>query len=200
MKVVPPCQAGATLLSVPWATFATGSEPRASVINVSSRAQAVLLGGTFSGVMSALPYIAVANCCCLWLISGGIVTAYLMQQGQPQPLEVGEGAVGGALAGVVGAFVYAVVSLPIQLFLAPLQPDVADLLPPSGDLPPEVFDMVEQMVINPLLLVMLGFAVMLVVGTIFAAVGGVLGTLFYRKPAPPAPPTSGDIVPPPPGL
>ena len=79
--------------------------------------------------MSALPYIEFANCCCLWLISGGIVTAYLMQQGQSQPLEVGEGAVGGALAGVVGAFVYAVVSLPIQLFLAPLQPDVADLTP-----------------------------------------------------------------------
>lgn len=64
---------------------------------MSRRAQAVFIGGTFSGVMSALPYISAANCCCLWLISGGVVTAYLMQQAQSQPLEIDQGGLGGRL-------------------------------------------------------------------------------------------------------
>ena len=102
---------------------------------MSSRAQAVFLGATFSGVMSALPYISVANCCCLWLISGGVVTAYLMQQVQSQPLEIGQGGLWGALAGVVGAFVYAVVSLPIQILLAPLQQDHQGKTPTAGRIP-----------------------------------------------------------------
>lgn len=167
---------------------------------MSSRAQAVFLGATFSGVMSALPYISVANCCCLWLISGGVVTAYLMQQVQSQPLEIGQGGLWGALAGVVGAFVYAVVSLPIQILLAPLQQDPRNLRLPSEDLPPRVVEMVEQMVTNPLLLVILGFAVMLVAGTIFSAVGGMLGALFFRKGAPLVPSSPSDVVPTPPGL
>jgi len=167
---------------------------------MSSRAQAVFLGATFSGVMSALPYISVANCCCLWLISGGVVTAYLMQQVQSQPLEIGQGGLWGALAGVVGAFVYAVVSLPIQILLAPLQQDPRNLPLPSEDLPPRVVEMVEQMVTNPLLLVILGFAVMLVAGTIFSAVGGMLGALFFRKGAPLVPSSPSDVVPTPPGL
>ena len=166
---------------------------------MSSRAQAVLLGGTFSGVMSALPYITLANCCCLWLISGGVVTAYLMQQGQSQPLEFGEGAVGGAFSGVISAFVYGVVSLPIQLILAPIQQGRADLLSPAAEMPLEVLEMVEQMVTNPVLSLIIGFVAMLVAGTIFATVGGVIGTLFFRKPAAPSfPPT--DIVPTPPHL
>ena len=109
-------------------------------------------------------------------------------------------ALGGAVAGVVDAFVYAVVSLPIQVLLAPLQQDRRTLLSPSADLPPRVLEMVEQMVTNPLLLVILGFAVMLVAGTVFAAVGGMLGALFFRKEAPLVPPPPSDVVPTPPGL
>jgi hypothetical protein len=40
-----------------------------------------LLGGLFIGVLSSLPYIKGGNvCCCLWVISGGMLAAWLMQQ------------------------------------------------------------------------------------------------------------------------
>ncbi len=68
-----------------------------------TRAQPILLGGLFIGVLSALPIVSVANCCCLWIIGGGVLTAYLLQQSQPRPIQPLDGALGGFLAGVLGA-------------------------------------------------------------------------------------------------
>jgi len=44
-----------------------------------------LLGGLFIGVLSALPVVQICNCCCLWIIGGGLLAAYLQQQNQPVP-------------------------------------------------------------------------------------------------------------------
>ena len=50
------------------------------------RLQAILIGGTFAGVLSALPLIELGNlCCCLWLVGGGGVASYLTQQNSPTP-------------------------------------------------------------------------------------------------------------------
>ena len=39
------------------------------------------------GVLSALPLVAAGNlCCCLWVVSGGAIAAYLLQQNQSAPL------------------------------------------------------------------------------------------------------------------
>ncbi len=33
------------------------------------------------GVLSALPFINILNaCCCLWVVTGGVVAAYLLQE------------------------------------------------------------------------------------------------------------------------
>ena len=53
---------------------------------------AALLGGVFIGVFSALPIINIANCCCLWIIGGGVLAAYLAQQNSPRSLSAGQGA------------------------------------------------------------------------------------------------------------
>ena len=76
----------------------------------------MLVGALVMGVLSALPIIAVGNvCCCLWVISGGVVAAYVLQQGQPQPITPADGAFVGFLAGLLGAFVYLVISVPIDV-------------------------------------------------------------------------------------
>ena len=50
------------------------------------------------GVLSALPIIAAGNlCCCLWVVSGGAIAAYLLQQSQATPIEPGDGALVGLL-------------------------------------------------------------------------------------------------------
>ena len=68
-----------------------------------SKTQPALIGGLVMGVLSALPIVAAGNlCCCLWIISGGVVAAYLLQQNQSAPVTPGDGALVGLLAGMAG--------------------------------------------------------------------------------------------------
>ncbi len=70
-----------------------------------SKLQPALLGGLFIGVLSALPIISVGNClCCMWVIGGGVLAAYLLQQNQAAPISSSDGAMTGLLAGLVGAW------------------------------------------------------------------------------------------------
>ena len=168
-----------------------------------NRTYAVLIGGAFNGVLSALPVVGAANCvCCLWVVGGGAVTAWLLQQGQAEPLELGEGALGGLLAGVAGAAFYALVSVPFQLLMGSLAGESAGRsMLGDVDVPPEMLpmiEMMEQVMSNPGLMALMGFLVMLVAGAVFSTLGGLLGAFFFRKGAPPAATEYADIVPPPP--
>lgn len=155
--------------------------------------QPALLGGLVIGVLSALPVINLANCCCAWILFGGGLAAYLMQQNHPEPIMIGDGAVVGLLAGVIGAFVWVVASVPIGIAMAPLQSQLArDAMRSAADLPPEMRGFLEQFSGAPTIGVglVLGFFVMLVVSTLFGMLGGLFGALMFRKQAAP-------VVPPP---
>lgn len=157
------------------------------------RLQAVLIGGTFAGVLSALPLIELGNlCCCLWLVGGGGVASYLTQQAQAHPITPGDGAVVGFLAGVTGAFVSVLVAIPIQLLTAPFRDGMGDMLDLS-DVPPEVIELMEQVSAGPGAIVF-GFVITLAAGMIFSTLGGLLGAILFRREAPP--PGRADIVPP----
>ena len=159
-----------------------------------TRSHAVLIGGTFNGVLSALPIIELGNCCCLWVLGGGAITAWLLQRERTEPLDPGEGALNGLLAGVVGAVIFMIVSLPVQFALGSLgMYEVGDL-----DVPPEVRELVEALSSSVALRVMLGSVIMLIVSAIFSTLGGLLGAFLLRKMTPPAATGGTDIVPPPP--
>ena len=156
--------------------------------------QAILIGGSFNGVLSALPIIELGNCCCLWVTGGGSITAWLLQREQAESLELGEGALAGLLAGVVGAVVFAVVSVPVQMVMGSLGMFEVGAL----DVPPEVQELVEALSSSVALRVLIGFVTMLIVSAMFSTLGGLLGAYLFRKPAPPAAPGGTEIVPPPP--
>jgi hypothetical protein len=81
------------------------------------------------GVLSALPIVAFGNvCCCLWVVSGGAVSAYALQQRQTSGITPGEGALVGLLAGLIGTFIYVMLSVPISLFMAPFERQLVDRL------------------------------------------------------------------------
>ena len=148
---------------------------------MSPRAQAILIGGAFTGVLSALPIVSIANCCCLWLVGGGAVTAYLIQQGQPDPIGLADGSVGGFLAGVFGAIVYAIVSIPAQMLTLPMQQEIAEILRGSTDVPPEVVELIEQFSGTGPIAMLFGFVVMLSLGMVFSTLGGLLGAVVFRR-------------------
>ena len=159
-----------------------------------TRLQAVLVGGAFNGVLSALPIIELGNCCCLWVLGGGAITTWLLQREQSEPLEPGEAALAGLLAGVVGAVIFAVVSVPVQMVMGSLGMFEVGAL----DVPPEVRELIEALSSSVALRVLIGFVTMLIVSAIFSTLGGLLGAFLFRKAVPPAAPGGTEIVPPPP--
>jgi hypothetical protein len=71
-----------------------------------------LVGGITAGVLTAVPLV---NCfCCLWIIGGAMLAAYLFAKGSPTSLTPGDGAVLGILTGIVAAVADSIVSLPFE--------------------------------------------------------------------------------------
>ncbi len=153
--------------------------------------QPALLGGVVIGVLSALPVINLANCCCAWILFGGGLAAYLMQQGRPTPISAGDGALVGLLAGAIGAVVWTVVAIPLSAALMPFQADMLDqVLSNASDMPPEARAFLESLKSAPVMgaMAIVGFFLTLCVCSVFGMVGGLFGALFFRKNAPPPPP------------
>jgi hypothetical protein len=154
------------------------------------------------GVLSALPIISVGNaCCCLWVVSGGVVAAYLFQQNTTTPISPSDGALVGLLAGLVGALVVVVVKIPIDLLVAPMEQAMVDRLLEMGTLPPEVRDLFERygrrsalggayFILSRIVALMLW----VFVGGLFSTLGGLLGAAMFKKQTPPGvidiPPTA----------
>ena len=159
--------------------------------------QPALLGGLFIGVLSGLPLIGIGNlCCCLWVVTGGVLSAYLDQQNDPRPITVQRGALTGFLSGMIGAVVYLVVSIAVSALMAPLRESaLGDITRTTRDLPPEVQRMLETFAANPSIGYVFGFVMMLIAGAIFATLGGILGAAFFRNDTPPA--LGGPAEPPP---
>jgi hypothetical protein len=158
--------------------------------------QAVLLGGLFIGVLSALPIVNLANCCCLWILGGGAIAAYLAQQQHPGPFGVMDGARVGFRAGLFGAVIWLFASTVVDLLLAPLQQSAADfMLRSATDVPPEVREWLENIGNSASLpaRMIVGFFFQVFIAAPFAALGGLLcAAVFARAAAPQSiqPPTS----------
>jgi len=167
-----------------------------------SKTQPVLVGGLVMGLLSALPIVSVGNCCCLWVISGGVVAAYLLQQNEPGPITQGDGALVGLLAGLVGACIYLVVSIPMSMVLGGMERELMQRVMESNpNMPPQWRDlMTARGGLGPaglgvVALRMIGFVFFLFIGSVFSTLGGLLGAVLFHKPLPtppaaPAPPTT----------
>lgn len=161
-----------------------------------SKLQPVLLGGLFIGVLSALPIVNLGNClCCLWVVSGGLLAAWLLQQAQPTAIGAGDGAIVGLLAGLVGAVVGTALEIPIHRLTGSMGQDILQqLLAQSGDMPSGIRELLEQAAQAETrgAMIVFGLAVAAVVNAIFGTLGGLLGATLVRPSAPaPPPPVPG---------
>lgn len=75
-----------------------------------------LLGGLLVGVLSAIPLLH--YCCVIWAIAGGALAGFLYIRSSPVPVRLGEGAVIGVLAGIIGAILYFAIGIPLAYFLS----------------------------------------------------------------------------------
>jgi hypothetical protein len=167
-------------------------------MNGNAMLKPALMGGLVLGVLSALPLVSLGNCCCCaWLVTGGLVAAYLLQSNTPQPITMGDGGLVGLLAGLFGAVVNMIVSVPMNMLIGPFQQQFmqrfADAQP---DLPDNVRQMVDNMGAGAVSVAgtVMAFFMMLILGAVFSSLGGLLGAFFFKKkdaPVPPPPFTTG---------
>lgn len=156
--------------------------------------QPALIGGLVMGVLSALPLINAGNaCCCLWVVSGGMVAAYVLQQNQQTPITPGDAALVGLLAGLVGAVVVVVVSIPLDLIVGPMYRELAQrAVEMAGPMPPDLRDVLDRISRSgtpTLAFLVVAKVVSLMVwcflGAIFSTLGGLLGGVVFKKNLPP---------------
>jgi hypothetical protein len=145
-------------------------------------------------VLSALPIVNMGNvCCCLWVISGGVVAAYLLQHSQREPITAGDGLMVGLLAGLIGAIVWQVLAIPVTMLTAPIQARLTERLLSAGDLPDNVrpvFETLRQNVGFSVVRFIIGGFFTLIVSLVFSALGGLIGAALFRAKTPPPGPDS----------
>lgn len=147
--------------------------------------QPAIVGGLVSGVLSVLPVVALGNaCCCLWVVSGGVVAAYLLQQNQPAPISTVDGALVGLLAGIVAAFVISLLSIPAFVMSTGMEQQAIEEILDATRAPPEVREFITSPA-GRAVAAAAGFLFSLLAGAIFSTLGGLLGAAIFRKRVPP---------------
>ena len=138
---------------------------------MNNKLKPALLGGLIVGFLSAIhsliPFISM--CCCIWSIIGGVLAAFLYIKGSSVPVKLGDGAIVGALAGLVGGIIFVVLYLPISLMwgMAAMQ----EGLNRSG----------VEIPFSGTILVIIMSLVGAVVLVLLSTLGGVIGTAIFEK-------------------
>lgn len=150
---------------------------------MSNKLKAALLGGLIVGLLSVIvsqiPFVSL--CCCVWGIAGGAVAGLIYIKGSPTRVSAGEGAMVGALAGLVGAVIYLIIGLPIALLLGAATMEKA--LSQTG----------VQIPLSGAVLLVIGNLVAGICLIVLSTLGGLLAVPIFekRKDSMPPPPAAG---------
>lgn len=183
---------------------------------MNNKLRSAIVGGVVIGLLSSIPYLRLGNVlCCLWVIVGGAFAAYLHIKKSTTAVNVGEGAMIGAMAGAIGTVVELVVGVPLIILTG--NPESNILLGLMERIDPQRAESIRQMMAENMsrpfveqffhAVFSWGTLITLLITVVFALVGGLIAIpLFERRKAdavpPPPPPyfggTPGDIYAPPP--
>ena len=171
------------------------------------------------GLLSGLPYVNLGNiACCLWVVLGGALASYLYIKKSPAPVNMGEGAIIGLLAGIIGTIVKLIVGVPVAIMAGyPVEHFMLGLIDRMNPERAEMYKQgLEYMMTRPFSeqffasVFSLGTLLWFVISIIFALVGGLVAVPLFEKrktdagaPPPPPPPyyggtPGGAYAPPPP--
>ena len=152
-----------------------------------SKMQPALIGGVILGVLSAVPFVNALNClCCLWVIAGGVVAAYLYQKESSVAVQYGDGAVLGLLTGLFGAIVETIVSIPFRFLGAELAAgtlqDLIRELERNPDIPRELVDLLRNLMSGGAATgIIYSLLINLVICAIFATIGAIIGVAIFSR-------------------
>jgi len=148
-----------------------------------------LIGGAVMAVLSTMPIVNLGNClCCMWIMLGGGIGAYLYWKKLPPGAEwkSGDGALLGLLSGVFGALIGSFLNYFFMVFLGmgPDQDMLQTLMDTLGTVPAEFEEALRSIGEGdsiPSSLVVLLLIANLFLDTLFGTVGGLLAAALLRK-------------------
>ena len=148
-----------------------------------------LAGGTALAALSSIPVVNVGNClCCMWVLGGGGLAAYMLSQQQPgRRLTYGDGAFVGVLSGLFGAIVYTILSIPIKIITAPLLRSQQEQLEQMLRNMPELEEWMRDLLMRTLsaevsiATVLFTFISNLIMYALFAMIGGIVMVAILQK-------------------
>jgi hypothetical protein len=153
--------------------------------------QPALVGGVMAGILSVIPFVNFVNCCfCAWLLVGGAVAAKMLINRAPRPVRSGEGAQVGAVAGLIAAGIYSLISFAMAVFNIGqrLQEELFNRIgEASGDpqIQAEIQKMLEASANQPLAQKLISVVIVLIIVSViyigFSTLGGLLGVALFEK-------------------
>ena len=185
---------------------------------MNSKLRAAIIGGIVIGLLSGLPYVRLGNViCCLWIVMGGALACYLYIKKSTTPVNVGEGALLGGIAGAIGWAVEIIVGVPLTILTGyPELRFMVGLLERVNPQEAEKFQRNLEYALSRSFSEQFFYSVFslqtllsLLITIVFALVGGMVAVPLFEKrktdappPPPPPPPyyggTPGGAYPPPP--
>lgn len=125
----------------------------------------------FTVLIAAVPFLKLAGCCnCLWPIAGGLLATMLYVKGSPNPATVLDGAILGALAGVIGGLIYLIIGLPISYFVTGVDEMDAQVRQLAPDFP-----------LGGVVLLVIGGIVGFFIFVVLSTIGGLIGVPIFEK-------------------
>jgi hypothetical protein len=159
---------------------------------MNNKVKPALIGGVVLGVLSVIPFVSAVNiCCCLWAILGGALASYLYIKNSPTPATAADGAMLGALAGVIGGAIYLILGIPIAMAMGPTMRNmivglIENIDKSQAEVMRRQFEATGNSIVPIIINTLIGSALLFV----FSLVGGLIGIPIFekRKAAPPPPP------------
>ncbi|HYK90272.1 MAG TPA: hypothetical protein VE398_15965 [Acidobacteriota bacterium] len=155
-------------------------------MNLEGKWKAIFIGALITGLTPFVPVLNLA--CCITPIIGAIVAVAVYRASEPPPvLSTNDGLVLGAMSGLVGTGIYAVLVVPLVLFVGNLLGGIIGSFVPSlAELPPNVRPMLEGIFSNVANLIGFILAIKIIgqlaFSLLFGILGGLLGIAILRRP------------------
>jgi len=143
-----------------------------------------LIGGAVAGVLSGIPIVGCL--CCLWIIGGAMLSAYLLSKDSPLVLTSGDGAIVGAFAGIVAAVVHAILNIPFYALNLAFFRRVMDTMAEYIEELPSGWNTLLERSAGPLSLpwFFLGLIINSALYAVLGALGGIIGMALFGKKTP----------------
>ena len=154
-------------------------------MNLEGKWKAILLGSLITGLVPFVPLLFLA--CCLIPFAGAIVAAAIYCNETPKPAVTNsDGVVLGAMTGLIGSVIHAVIIIPVVFFLGKfIGGFLGHLLPGQEDLPARLAPFLHGILANfgGILVFVVIFRVLGYLGLslVFGILGGIAGVALFKR-------------------